>query len=125
MAIVERTTQVAARQRSSWRVYLGRTWPLYAMLVLPLIQLALFHYYPMYGVIVAFQNFNPGLGFTRSPWVGLNNFRYLFLNPDFKTVLWNSLFIAVAKLVTLQLVAVSLALLLNEARSMVFKRTVQ
>jgi putative aldouronate transport system permease protein len=126
MALAEQGTRVTpAARRTNWRTYFARAWPLYAMMVLPLIQLALFHYYPMYGIIVAFQNFNPGLGFTKSPWVGLNNFRYLFANPDFKNVLWNSLFIAVAKLVTLQAVAVSLALLLNEARSMLFKRTVQ
>ena len=126
MALVERRAQSEpAARRMRWRIYLARTWPLYAMMVLPLIQLALFHYYPMYGVIVAFQNFNPGLGFTRSPWVGLNNFRYLFLNPDFKNVLWNSFFIAMAKLVTLQVVSVGLALLLNEVRSALFKRTVQ
>ena len=95
------------------------------MLVPPLIVLALFHYYPMYGVVIAFQNFNPGLGFAGSPWVGLENFRYIFTNPDFTNVLTNSFIIAVSKLITLQVVAVSLALLLNEIRSMVFKRTVQ
>src|SRR5215212_1641201 len=125
MAIAEQRAQVAPARRTNWRVYFTRTWPLYAMLVLPLIQLALFHYYPMYGVIVAFQNFNPGLGFTRSPWVGLANFRYLFSNPDFKTVLWNSFFIAIAKLLSLQVLSVGLALALNEARSILFKRTVQ
>src|SRR5262245_47428133 len=125
MAIAERTTQVAPARRTNWRVYFARSWPLYAMLVLPLIQLALFHYYPMYGVIIAFQNFNPGLGFTGSPWVGLENFRYIFSNPDFKTVLWNSFFIAVTKLVSLQVLAVSLALLLNEVRLTFFKRIVQ
>ena len=114
-----------AMGRTQWRTYLARTWPLYAMLVLPLVQVALFHYYPMYGVVIAFQNFNPGKGFTGSPWVGLENFRYLFTNPDFKTVLSNSLIIALAKLITLQVFAVSLALLLNEARHMLFKRTVQ
>jgi ABC-type polysaccharide transport system permease subunit len=126
MALVEQRTRAGpAARRTSWRVYFARAWPLYAMLVLPLIQLALFHFYPMYGVIVAFQNFNPGLGFTRSPWVGLSNFRYLFANPDFKTVLWNSLFIAVAKLITLQIASVGLALLLNEVRLTSFKRTLQ
>jgi putative aldouronate transport system permease protein len=95
------------------------------MLMLPMIQLALFHYYPMYGVIIAFQDFNPGLGFSGSPWVGLENFRYVFTNPDFKTVLWNSFVIAAAKLVSLQVVAVSLAMLLNEVRLTLFKRTVQ
>ncbi len=125
MALAEQRSQVTVSRRTSWRVYLARTWPLYVMLVPPLLQVTLFHYYPMYGVIVAFQNFNPGLGFTRSPWVGLANFRYLFANPDFKTVLWNSFFIAVAKLLTLQGVSVGLALALNEARSMLFKRTMQ
>ncbi len=90
-----------------------------------MIALALFHYYPMYGVVIAFQKFNPGLGFTRSPWVGLDNFRYIFSNADFKNVLWNSFFIAIAKLISLQILAISLALLLNEVRSMLFKRTLQ
>lgn len=112
-------------RRSKVLTYLSRTWPLYAMLVLPLIQLAVFHYYPMYGVVIAFQNFNPGLGFTGSPWVGLENFRYIFTNPDFVNVLSNSFIIAVSKLVSLQLMAVSLALLLNEVRLMAFKRTIQ
>ena len=121
----ERTYPPVTARRTHWRTYLARTWPLYVMLALPMLQLALFHYYPMYGIIIAFQNFNPGLGFSGSPWVGLENFRYIFTNPDFKTVLWNSFFIAVTKLVTLQIVAVSLALLLNEVRVTFFKRTVQ
>lgn len=128
MAIAEkgiRAQRSSVAGRTPWRTYLARTWPLYAMLVLPLIQVVLFHYYPMYGVVIAFQNFNPGKGFTGSPWVGLENFRYLFTNPDFKTVLSNSLIIALSKLITLQIFAVSLALLLNEARQMLFKRTVQ
>jgi hypothetical protein len=44
MALVERGTQVALARRTNWRIYLARAWPLYAMLVLPLLQLALFHY---------------------------------------------------------------------------------
>lgn len=119
------TPLAASDRRSKRRNYLARTWPLYAMLILPVIQLIVFHYYPMYGVVIAFQKFNPGLGFTRSPWVGFENFEYIFSNPDFKAVLWNSLVIAISKLVTLQVMAVSLALLLNEIRSTFFKRTVQ
>jgi ABC-type polysaccharide transport system permease subunit len=77
MAIAQKGVQVAPAQptrRANWRIYWGRTWPLYAMLVLPLLQLAIFHYYPMYGVVIAFQNFNPGKGFSGSPWVGLEIF---------------------------------------------------
>jgi putative aldouronate transport system permease protein len=95
------------------------------MLLPGLIQLALFHYYPMYGVVIAFQKFNPGLGFVKSPWVGLYNFQRLFLKPDFKNILWNSFFIAMSKIITLQFCAVVLAILLNEVRSMLFKRTIQ
>lgn len=115
----------SAAQRTNWRIYFARTWPLYAMLVLPLIQLVLFHYYPMYGVVIAFQKFNPGLGFLNSPWVGLANFRDLLANPDFKNVLWNSFAIAMLKIVTLQVIAISLSLMLNEVRINFFKRTVQ
>jgi putative aldouronate transport system permease protein len=128
MAIAEKGARVAVTpgvRRTNWRVYFARTWPLYAMLILPLLQLALFHYYPMYGVVIAFQNFNPGKGFLASPWVGLENFRYLFTNPDFFNVLSNSLIIAVSKLISLQVVAITLALMLNEVRSMIFKRTLQ
>jgi putative aldouronate transport system permease protein len=120
-----RTPVVAAQRSVKWRRYWARTWPLYMMMVFPLIQLAVFHYYPMYGVVIAFQNFNPGLGFMRSPWVGLANFEYIFSNPDFMNVLANSFVIAMTKLVSLQLLAVGLALLLNEVRSVFFKRTVQ
>lgn len=107
------------------RAYLFKTWPLYVMLLPALVQLALFHYYPMYGVVIAFQKFNPGLGFIKSPWVGLYNFQRLFLKPDFKGIVWNSFFIAISKIITLQLCAVVLAILLNEIRSMLFKRTIQ
>jgi putative aldouronate transport system permease protein len=79
----------------------------------------------MYGVVIAFQDFNPGLGFSRSPWVGLDNFRYVFALPTFKRILWNSLLIAVSKIVAMQVSAVLFALLLNEARSLLFKRAVQ
>jgi len=115
----------AAVRRAKIRNYLARAWPLYVMMTLPVIHLALFHYYPMYGVVIAFQDFNPGLGFGGSPWVGLKHFKFIFSNPDFKSVLVNSFVIAVSKITTLQFMAVSLALLLNEIRSMPFKRTVQ
>jgi len=125
MAVVE-TRRVAARatRAGTWS-YLARTWPLYAMLVPGIVFVAIFHYYPMYGVVIAFQDFNPGLGFTRSPWVGLKHFRYLLANPDFFSILRNTVVIATSKIVTMQLSAIVLALLLNEVRRMWFKRTVQ
>jgi putative aldouronate transport system permease protein len=107
------------------RNYLARTWPLYAMFVPGLVALAVFSYYPMYGVVMAFQDYNPGLGFLRSPWVGLENFRSIFSNPDFYNIVRNSFIIATTKIVTLQVAAVVLALLLNEVASTRLKRTLQ
>jgi len=128
MAIATRAkarTRPSRVSRSKLVSYLNRSWPLYVMLLPALAQLAIFHYYPMYGVVIAFQDFNPGLGFSKSPWVGLENFRYVFANPAFKSVLWNTVFIAVSKIVTLQFCAVTLALMLNEIKSALLKRTVQ
>jgi putative aldouronate transport system permease protein len=112
-------------RRNRTLVYLGRTWPLYVMISPALIVLALFHYYPMYGIIIAFQDFNPGLGFAGSPWVGLANYEFLLALPDFAQVFTNTLVIAVAKLVSVQFFAVALALMLNEVRSVFFKRSIQ
>src|SRR5262249_38180469 len=90
-----------------------------------LTALALFHYYPMYGLVIAFQSFNPGLGFAGSPWVGTTNFQFLMALPDFQQIFLNTLTVAVGKLVSVQICAVALALALNEVRSALFKRSIQ
>jgi putative aldouronate transport system permease protein len=105
--------------------YLTEHGSLYLMLIPGIILLLIFHYYPMYGVIIAFQKFNPGLGFERSPWVGLDNFKYLFAIPGISQIFMNTLIIAVLKIITLQLSSLGLAILLNEVRHMVFKRAIQ
>lgn len=123
--ITAKQARAAQPARAKWLVKLGRTWPLYVMVLPALMQLAVFHYWPMYGVVIAFQNFNVGLGFARSPWVGLNNFEFLLRNPDFKNIVLNSFIIAVSKIVAQQFCAVSLALLLNEVKNKLLKRTIQ
>lgn len=105
--------------------YLTRTLPLYIMILPGLVLLILFSYFPIYGIVIAFQKFNPGLGVLKSPWVGLDNFRHLFTLPDFWRITRNTLIIAVSKTVSLQLCAVLFALMLNEIRSRMFKRSIQ
>ncbi len=121
--MVQGAARAGARRRTA--IYLSRNWPLYVMMLPALVVLALFHYYPMYGIIIAFQDFNPGLGFAGSPWVGLQNFEFLLALPDIRQVFLNTLVIAVGKIVSVQVSAIVLALLLNEVRSTLFKRTVQ
>lgn len=108
-----------------FKAYLQRNWILYAMLLPTLILFAIFAYYPMYGVVMAFQKFNPGLGFSGSPWVGMENFMRLYGSATFPRVITNTLIIAVSKLVSGQIAAIMLALLFNELRVMWFKRTMQ
>lgn len=118
---------VATQRRQIPKVLrnLGRLWPLYVMVIPGLIHLAVLSYYPMYGIKIAFQEYKPALGFARSPWVGLRQFQLMLEEPTFWQVLRNTVVIASSKIVSLQLCAVIMALLLNEVRNQAFKRTVQ
>ena len=120
-----RSTTVAALTTSvrGWRF--RRSIPLYLMLLPALVGLALFSYYPMLGMIIAFKNYKPLLGFARSEWVGLYYFVLMFSNPDIWEIIRNTLLIAVGKIVFGQGAAVVFALMLNEVRHQLFKRTVQ
>ncbi len=109
----------------TFRQYMKRAWPLYVMIVPGMVFVLLFRYYPMYGIVIAFQDFSPARGFLNSPWIGWENFEFLFSLPEFGRILGNTLLISVAKIVADQIGAILLALLLNEARLMLFRRTIQ
>ena len=95
-------------------------------LLLPLFAFYLiFHYAPMYGVTVAFQDYNMFKGIFGSEWVGLENFRRIFSTSDFYTVLRNTLMLNFLNLAIGFPVPIVLALLLNEVRRMCFKRIIQ
>ena len=99
------------------------------LLFLPmLIYLLVFCYYPMYGVILAFKDFNYAKGIIASPWAkeyGMNNFIKLFRNPRFFAALKNTLIISTGRIIFEFPFPVILALLINEIRSSKFKRITQ
>ena len=80
---------------------------------------------PMAGIVMAFQDYNPGGGIWRSEWVGLDNFEYMFLLSDSKTILFNTVYIAVLKIAANLVVPLVFALMLNELRLAILKRWVQ
>ncbi|NUW32178.1 sugar ABC transporter permease [Nonomuraea sp. SMC257] len=86
---------------------------------------AIFKYLPMYGVTIAFQDFLPFLGYSGSPWVGFKHFEELFSGPDFGRLMFNTLFLALLHIVFVFPAPIIIALLLNELRINVLKRTVQ
>lgn len=103
-----------------------REFPLHMMMMPGVIALVIFSYLPMCGIIIAFQSFNPAKGlFGANPFIGLENFRYVFSLPNIWRVFFNTLGIAVAKIIIGTLVPICVALMLNECRLMAFKRTVQ
>ncbi|WP_246187947.1 ABC transporter permease [Paenibacillus tengchongensis] len=95
-------------------------------MVLPaLLFILVFSYIPMYGVLMAFQDYNLFKGFTGSPWVGVKHFEMFFNAPEFWMVIRNTVVISLFKLLIGFPAPILLALMLNEVRSRVFKRTVQ
>ncbi|MCE3200342.1 sugar ABC transporter permease [Paenibacillus sonchi] len=96
------------------------------MLLIPgLLFLLLFKYTPLYGVLIAFQDFNIFDGIRGSEWVGLEQFHKLVQSEEFGQVFMNTLLISVYKIVLLFPVPIVIALVLNEVRLMFFKRTIQ
>ncbi|MDF2714963.1 MAG: sugar transporter permease [Paenibacillus sp.] len=85
----------------------------------------IFHYVPMGGLLIAFQDYNLLKGIWGSPWVGLDNFRAIFASPDFPIIMKNTLLISLYRVMFNMLPDVLLALMLNEVRVQWFKRTVQ
>ncbi|WP_214626376.1 ABC transporter permease [Paenibacillus agaridevorans] len=98
---------------------------MYMLLIPGLIFLFLFKYAPMYGIIIAFQDFNIFGGISGSEWVGLAQFERLLQSDEFLQVLTNTLLISLYKITILFPIPIVIALMLNEVRRMFFKRTIQ
>ena len=98
----------------------------YSLMVIPgYVWLFLFSIVPMFGIVMAFENYNPGLGFFKSPWVGLANFKYMFSLSDSWSIMYNTVFIATGKVILNLIFPLIFALLLNELRINKMKRLVQ
>lgn len=104
---------------------LYNTRELHTMLIPAVIFTTIFSYVPIFGLVMAFQDFKPLMGFRESPFVGLNQFRYIFTMPSFKTAFLNTMIISFFKIVLSILVPLILSLMLNEVAKSWFKRTVQ
>ncbi|MDF2725125.1 MAG: protein lplB [Paenibacillus sp.] len=106
---------------NKWR----RQLPLIIMLLPAVIIVLIYQYGPMFGLVIAFQKFTPVRGFFKSPFVGWDNFIYVFSLPDFGRILYNTVFIAIMKIIAGLVVPITFAVLLNELIHEKFKRTVQ
>lgn len=98
---------------------------IYLMLLPGILYFIIYKYIPMYGLIIAFQDYKPYLGISGSEWVGLEHFKRLFSDPDFWMIFGNTLILFALNLILFFPIPIILALMLNEVRFMAFKRTVQ
>lgn len=119
MKIADKTN--VQRKKKIWQ----KDWQLHLMILPGLLFILIFKYMPLGGITIAFKEFLPGKGIWGSPWVGLENFEYMLALPDTKRVMWNTLFIAAAKILINFPVPIIISILLNEVKNHRFKRSVQ
>lgn len=98
---------------------------LHSMLLPGVILAIIFQIVPIFGIIMAFEDYSVVKGFFGSQWVDIWNFRLLFNRPDFWTATFNTVWIALWKIVLNTVFSIVLALLINEVRSLKLKKTIQ
>ncbi len=128
MAVIQQAQPTAQSHRggrpSLWTRIVRDRW-MYVFILPGVLFFVIFNYLPLLGNIIAFQQYSPFLGFSGSPWVGLDNFRRLFTDPDFKTALVNTVQIELLQLAFSFPAPLLLALLLNSIISERIKRSIQ
>jgi len=122
----------AGQAPTAARGRLGRLWKdvvkskyLYLLALPGIIFFLIFKYIPMFGVVVAFQNYSPIRGIANSPWVGFQHFERFFSNPDFLILFRNTMGISLMNLVFFFPLPIVVSLFLNELRSEKYKKTIQ
>ena len=103
--------------RLSWRVRLRRDRSLLLMAVPAVVLLVVFNYAPLFGLVTAFQEYDPLVGVWHSDWVGFAQFRALFGDPLFWQAMGNTLYLSFVQLVLFFPIPIALALLLNSVLS--------
>ena len=111
-------------RKTFWK-NLRRDRQLVFMLIPVVIFFAVFSYYPLYGILIAFKDYSISKGILGSPWAGLRYFRQFFLSPYFGRLLRNTVLISVYSLLWGFPVPILFALLLNEFKDGKFKRLIQ
>lgn len=104
---------------------LRKNYILYLMIIPVVLYYLLFHYWPMYGVVLAFKEYIPKLGITGSPWIGLDNFERFFSGYNWKTLVGNTIGISVYSLIVGFPAPIILAVLLNSLANMKLKKIIQ
>lgn len=110
---------------ATYRKQFKKSLPLYLLLLPSLVLLLVFSYYPMYGLVIAFKDYSPSLGFSGSPWVGFKHFSQFFHSYQFGLTIKNTLAISLYSIFIGFPLPIAIALLSNQLRSEKFKKVFQ
>ena len=113
------------RKRISFPAMMRRDYQLYIMMLPVVVYLFIFAYIPIYGVQIAFKDYNVGQGILGSPWVGFDNFTRFFRSFQFWNVLKNTLVLSLYGLIAGFPIPILLALMVTQVRREGFKKFVQ
>ncbi|QUI25293.1 sugar ABC transporter permease [Vallitalea pronyensis] len=112
-------------KKNNFKKSILKRWQLYVMLVPVILFYIFFVYRPLWGLQIAFKDYSVFKGLQGSEWAGLKHFELLFSNGEFPRKIWNTLIINVYGLIIGFPIPILLALLLNEVKHKLFKKTVQ
>ena len=125
-------TNAATKKKQSWfageMLKLKKNKFLFLLMIPGLIYYIIFHYVPIYGLLIAFKDYKPTLGVFASPWAsnfGFGHFIRFLQTPDMLNYVWNTIALSVLHIIWLFPLAILLALFINELSSLWFKKTVQ
>lgn len=113
------------KQKKNIGKVLKSKWQLLVMFAVPLIWYIIFCYIPMYGIQLAFRDYNPRLGYLGSPFVGLQWFRQFFSSYYWMDIIWNTFSISLYSIVIGFPVPIILAIIINELPGKKFKKILQ
>ena len=120
-----KAAQLTGSARRSWKTELKRDWVVYLLFVPIIVYEIVLHYLPMFGIVMAFEDYNVVDGYFHSPWVGMKHFIDLFSGEDFLQAIRNTVVIGLLKCTIGFIAPIIFALMLSLINSKKFKRTAQ
>lgn len=125
MNIASVKTHVVKKKRNNFAVYMHNNYSLYLFLLLPAVYFLIFRYVPMYGILIAFKDFNLFEGIMRSPWNNFDSFKEIFAMSEFHRALRNTFTLNFLDLLTGFPAPIILAIILSELKAIRFKKISQ
>lgn len=124
-AVLKNATESSPKKRKKFAVYMSRYYLLYIFLILPIAYFLIFKYVPMYGLLIAFKDFNMFQGIWKSPWNNFATFKEIFAMKDFYQAVRNTLILNGLDLLVGFPAPILLAIMLSELRNKTYKKVSQ